>query len=42
VREAAAVAIHAVRDADSKVEEVRFVLFGREAYRAFDEALETG
>ncbi len=42
VREAAAVAIDAVRDADSKVEEVRFVLFGREAYRAFDEALETG
>jgi O-acetyl-ADP-ribose deacetylase len=40
VREAAAVAIDAVRDADSKVEEVRFVLFGREAYRAFDEALE--
>ena len=24
------------------VELVRFVLFGREAYRAFDEALETG
>jgi O-acetyl-ADP-ribose deacetylase (regulator of RNase III) len=42
VREAAAVAIDAVRDADSKVEEVRFVLFGWEAYRAFDEALETG
>jgi O-acetyl-ADP-ribose deacetylase (regulator of RNase III) len=42
VREAAAVAIDAVRDADSKVQEVRFVLFGREAYRAFDEALETG
>jgi len=42
VREAAAVAIDAVRDANSKVEEVRFVLFGREAYRAFDEALETG
>jgi O-acetyl-ADP-ribose deacetylase (regulator of RNase III) len=42
VREAAAVAIDAVRDADSKVQEVRFVLFGREVYRAFDEALETG
>jgi len=42
VREAAAVAIDAVRDTDSKVQEVRFVLFGREAYRAFDEALETG
>jgi O-acetyl-ADP-ribose deacetylase (regulator of RNase III) len=42
VREAAAVAIDAVRDADTKVDEVRFVLLGRDAYRAFDEALETG
>jgi len=42
VREAAAVAIDAVRDAETKVDEVRFVLLGREAYRAFDEALETG
>ena len=42
VREAAAVAIDAVRDAETKVDEVRFVLFGREAYRAFDEALEAG
>ena len=42
VRGAAAVAIDAVRDAETKVDEVRFVLLGREAYRAFDEALETG
>ena len=42
VREAAAVAIDAVQDAETKVDEVRFVLLGREAYRAFDEALETG
>ena len=42
VREAAAVAIDAVRDAETKVNEVRFVLFGRAAYRAFDEALATG
>jgi O-acetyl-ADP-ribose deacetylase len=42
VREAAAVAIDAVGDAETKVDEVRFVLLGREAYRAFDEALETG
>ena len=42
VREAAAVALDAVRDADTNVDEVRFVLFGRAAYRAFDEALETG
>ncbi|TMK22139.1 MAG: O-acetyl-ADP-ribose deacetylase [Actinobacteria bacterium] len=41
VREAAAVAIDAVRDAETKVDEVRFVLLGRGAYRAFDEALET-
>ena len=42
VREAAAVAIDAVRDAETVVEEVRFVLLGREAYRSFHEALETG
>jgi O-acetyl-ADP-ribose deacetylase (regulator of RNase III) len=42
VREAATVALDAVRDADTNVDEVRFVLFGRAAYRAFDEALETG
>ena len=37
--EAAAVAVRAVREADTKVHEVRFVLFGREAYEAFDRAL---
>jgi O-acetyl-ADP-ribose deacetylase (regulator of RNase III) len=42
VRDAAAVAIDAVGDAETKVDEVRFVLLGREAYRAFDEALATG
>jgi O-acetyl-ADP-ribose deacetylase (regulator of RNase III) len=42
VREAAAVALDAVRDADTAVGEVRFVLLGRASYRAFDEALETG
>jgi O-acetyl-ADP-ribose deacetylase len=38
--EAAWVAIRAVMGADTAVHEVRFVLFGRQAYRAFDEALE--
>jgi len=42
VREAAAVALDAVRDADTAVGEVRFVLLGQASYRAFDEALETG
>lgn len=37
--EAAPVAIAAARDADSEVEEVRFVLFGRDAYEAFERAL---
>jgi O-acetyl-ADP-ribose deacetylase (regulator of RNase III) len=37
---AALVAIRAVREAPTKVEEVRFVLFGRDAYRAFERALE--
>jgi O-acetyl-ADP-ribose deacetylase (regulator of RNase III) len=37
--EAAPVAVAAVRDADTEVEEVRFVLFGREAYQAFERAL---
>jgi O-acetyl-ADP-ribose deacetylase len=37
--EAAPVAIGAVRDADTDVEEVRFVLFGRDAYEAFERAL---
>ncbi len=36
---AAPVAIRAVRTADTRVEEVRFVLFGRDAYRAFERAL---
>ena len=39
VEEAAAIAIRAVRDADTRVEEVRFVLFGRDAYEAFERAL---
>jgi O-acetyl-ADP-ribose deacetylase (regulator of RNase III) len=37
---AAPVAIRAVREADTKVEEVRFVLFGSDAYEAFEHALE--
>jgi O-acetyl-ADP-ribose deacetylase (regulator of RNase III) len=37
--EAAPVAIGAVRDAKTDVEEVRFVLFGRDAYEAFERAL---
>ena len=36
--EAAPVAIEAVRTADTEVKEVRFVLFGREAYAAFERA----
>jgi len=36
--EAAAVAVEAVRTADTDVAEVRFVLFDREAYQAFDRA----
>ena len=36
---AAPIAIAAVRDVDTKVEEVRFVLFGEDAYRAFERAL---
>ena len=39
VDEAAGVAIDAVRGADTRVAEVRFVLFGREAYEAFERAL---
>jgi O-acetyl-ADP-ribose deacetylase (regulator of RNase III) len=38
--EAAGVAIAAVRGADPRVEEVRFVLFGADAYRAFERALQ--
>ena len=37
--EAAPVAIGAVQGADTEVEEVRFVLFGRDAYEAFERAL---
>src|SRR5262245_2755487 len=40
VDEAAGVAIEAVRGADARVEEVRFVLFGRDAYAAFERALD--
>jgi len=36
---AAPVAIDAVRNADTRVEEVRFVLFDAEAHRAFERAL---
>lgn len=39
VEEAAPVAVRAVREADTAVEEVRFVLFGEDAYRAFERAL---
>jgi O-acetyl-ADP-ribose deacetylase len=39
VEEAAPVAIRAVREADTWVEEVRFVLFDRATYEAFDRAL---
>ena len=36
---AAPVAISAVRESDTRVEEVRFVLYDDEAFRAFEEAL---
>ncbi len=39
LEEAAPVAIEAVRSADTKVEEVRFVLFDQAAYEAFERAL---
>ena len=39
VEEAAGVAVGAVRDARTDVEEVRFVLFGRGAFAAFERAL---
>jgi O-acetyl-ADP-ribose deacetylase (regulator of RNase III) len=39
VEEAAGVAIGAVRGAETEVEEARFVLFGREAFGAFERAL---
>jgi O-acetyl-ADP-ribose deacetylase (regulator of RNase III) len=41
VEEAAAVAVGAVRGADTEVEEVRFVVFGRAAFEAFERALAT-
>ena len=40
VQEAAPVAIRAAREAPESVEEIRFVLFGEEAYRAFQQALD--
>jgi O-acetyl-ADP-ribose deacetylase (regulator of RNase III) len=39
VEEAAGVAVGAVRAADTRVELVRFVLFGEDAYRAFSAAV---
>lgn len=42
VEEAAHVAIRAVEDAETKVEDVRFVLFDRVTYKAFEHALEAG
>jgi O-acetyl-ADP-ribose deacetylase (regulator of RNase III) len=39
VEEAAGVAVGAVRSAETLVEEVRFVLFGRQAFEAFEHAL---
>lgn len=40
IEEAARVAVSAVADAPTSVEQVRFVLFDDEAYAAFEEALE--
>jgi O-acetyl-ADP-ribose deacetylase (regulator of RNase III) len=40
LEEAAPVAVRAVRGADTRVEEVLFVLFGRAAYEAFERALD--
>src|SRR5205823_9917773 len=40
--EAAPLAVKAVREAQTKVREVRFVLFGRDAYEAFERALGPG
>jgi O-acetyl-ADP-ribose deacetylase (regulator of RNase III) len=39
VDQAALVAVRSVRDADTRVEEVRFVLFDDRAYRAFERAV---
>jgi O-acetyl-ADP-ribose deacetylase len=40
--EAATVAIRTVRDAATDVERVRFVLFGADAFAAFEDALTNG
>jgi O-acetyl-ADP-ribose deacetylase len=42
LEEAAPVAVNAVRTADTRVELVRFVLFGEDAYEAFARAVGTG
>jgi O-acetyl-ADP-ribose deacetylase len=42
VDEAGPVAIRAVRETDTRVDEVRFVLFDRDTYEAFDRALAPG
>jgi O-acetyl-ADP-ribose deacetylase (regulator of RNase III) len=42
LEEAARVAVNAVRDAETGVQEVRFVLFDSEAYSAFERALADG
>lgn len=39
---AAPVAIHAVRESDANLDEVRFVLFDDRAYRAFQDAMREG
>jgi O-acetyl-ADP-ribose deacetylase len=39
VEEAAAVAVTAVRGADTRVRQIRFVLFGRETYEPFERAV---
>jgi O-acetyl-ADP-ribose deacetylase (regulator of RNase III) len=40
IAEAAPIALDAIRATDTRVEEVRFVLFGPDAYEAFERALE--
>jgi O-acetyl-ADP-ribose deacetylase (regulator of RNase III) len=42
VADAARIAVAAVRDAETDVAETTFVLFGSEAFQAFEEALGTG
>jgi O-acetyl-ADP-ribose deacetylase (regulator of RNase III) len=39
LEEAAPIAVRSIRDAETRVQEVRFVLFGREAFEAFARAL---